>query len=307
MIATNHLLLKFISKESYVNDFLNGSLYMNSLHYFWNEYPLLQGISRKESITTENIETNTNNIAGTTDYKMSPAQADMLEGTAGFAISEDIKNDFGEYVLTDAMLRAVGFQYCNTLCFYRLDYVHEQPYINYDVPDMSQFGEYVVIIKDKGELLRRIAAASIRENIYFLSGDVRYKAPRYDGEETDLSERHHVFIKAGQYFDLNDFKITRECDCFQKMNKYSWQKEWRVAIYRGVKSTEAYKLEIGDIRDIAECVPAKDLAMKLDALFASNKIRISDKGFYGNISRRDLREKYYLLGDNKAEMFFCIG
>lgn len=42
----NYILLKFISsadksnKKKYLKDFLNGSLYMNTLNYFWNEYYL---------------------------------------------------------------------------------------------------------------------------------------------------------------------------------------------------------------------------------------------------------------------------
>ena len=30
-----HNLLKFISKKKYLEDFLNGKLYMNPLNYFW--------------------------------------------------------------------------------------------------------------------------------------------------------------------------------------------------------------------------------------------------------------------------------
>ena len=40
----DYILLKFISsadkcnRKKYLKDFLNGSLYMNTLNYFWNEY-----------------------------------------------------------------------------------------------------------------------------------------------------------------------------------------------------------------------------------------------------------------------------
>ena len=45
---TNYILLKFISQKSYVDDFLNGSLYMNSLYYFWNEYPFKEAAAKRD-------------------------------------------------------------------------------------------------------------------------------------------------------------------------------------------------------------------------------------------------------------------
>ena len=36
----NSILLKYISKKEYVDDFMAGNLYMNSLYYFWNEYAI---------------------------------------------------------------------------------------------------------------------------------------------------------------------------------------------------------------------------------------------------------------------------
>lgn len=44
ILAPDYILLKFISsadkcnRKKYLKDFLNGSLYMNTLNYFWNEY-----------------------------------------------------------------------------------------------------------------------------------------------------------------------------------------------------------------------------------------------------------------------------
>jgi hypothetical protein len=62
----------------------------------------------------------------------------MFEGTVGFDCTESIKSDFGEFMLSDGIVRAVGFQYCNTLSFYRLDYRFDFPHISYDVPNMSE-------------------------------------------------------------------------------------------------------------------------------------------------------------------------
>lgn len=303
----NHLILKFISEKQYATDFLNGNLYMNSLYYFWNEYPLLVAKQKKEKYITEHPEVNSDEIVIPIEYKLSPGQADLFEGTIGFSRSEIIKGDFGKYMLTDEILRSTGFQYCNTLSFYRLDYSYEPPFFNYDVPNLSEFGDYVVIIRDKGELQRRIGIASERENIDYLCGDIHYKALRCKGRETDLSDKPHLVMKADTLVDLNDYALTSKRDCFFKMDKYAWQKEWRVAIYRGVKDTGAYRLKIGDIRDIAECVSSKELVETLDKLLASDQIRPGGDGYYGNISRKEMKEKYYQLGDNKAELFFFLG
>jgi hypothetical protein len=304
---TNYILLKFISQKSYVDDFLNGSLYMNSLYYFWNEYPLKEAAAKRDEYINAHPEVDPENVTIPIDYKLSPAQADMFEGTIGFDTSNILKMDFGEHRLTDAIMRAVGFQYCNSLCFYRLDYVLDGMFIHYDVPNMKDFGDYVAIIKDKNKLLQRVNVAAKRESIDYLCGDVHYRGLKLEGKDTDVSTRHHIVLKCDALFDMADFNLKSKRDCFVKMDRYAWQKEWRIAAYRGMKDTNAYRLEIGDIRDIAECVPAEDLASTIDRLFRSGKIKTYDEGYYGNISRQDLKEKFYQLGDNKAEMFCFIG
>lgn len=304
---TNHILLKFISQKAFVDDFLNGSLYMNSLYYFWNEYPLTEAALKKDEFIKNHPEVNPDNVTIPIDYKLSPAQADMFEGTIGFDTSSILKKDLGDYLLSDAILRAVGFQYCNTLCFYRLDYNLEGIFIHYDIPNMKDFGDYVAIIKDKNDLLRRVNEAAKKEGIDYLCGDVNYKGLKLEGRDTDVSQKNHIVLKCDALFDLAKFNLKSKRDCLVKMDRYSWQKEWRIAVYRGVKDTTAYKLEIGNIRDIVKCVPAEDLASTVDKLFRSGEIKLSDSCYYGNISRKELREKYYQLGDNKAEMFCFMG
>lgn len=304
---TNHVLLKFISQKPFVEDFLNGSLYMNSLYYFWNEYPLREAAMNRNKIIKEHPDIDPDTVTVPIDYKLSPAQADMFEGTIGFDTSQFFKGDFGEHMLSDAIMRAVGFQYCDTLCFYRLDYRQDGIFLKYSVPNMNDFGDYVAIIKDKNELLRRVNAAAEREKIDYLCGDVYYRPLKLEGNNTDVSQRNHIVIKCDSQFDMADFNLGSRRDCFVKMDHYSWQKEWRIAAYRGVKDTEPYRLEVGDIRDIVECVQAGDLPATLDRMIVNGQIKNSDDGFYGNISRHDLKEKFYKLGDNKAEMFCFIG
>ena len=113
----NHLLLKFISSEAFVKDFLDGSLYMNSLYYFWNEYPMREAAEKREDYFEKHPDINPEEVIMPIEYILNPAQADMFEGTVGFSNSVDfVKEDIGDHLLTDIILRAVGFQYCDTLC-----------------------------------------------------------------------------------------------------------------------------------------------------------------------------------------------
>lgn len=41
-----------------------------------------------------------------------------------------------------------------------------------------------------------------------------------------------------------------ERDCFDKGAQYREQNEWRIALYRGEKSTTTYKLNVGNLSDI---------------------------------------------------------
>lgn len=139
---TNHLLLKFISSKKFVKDFLDGSLYMNSLYYFWNEYPMLEARGKREIYIKDHPDVNPQDVIMPIEYKLDPAQADMFEGTIGFSNNvEFVKTDIGEHLLSDVILRAIGFQYCNTLCFYRLDYNMDNQIIKYQVPNMNAFGD----------------------------------------------------------------------------------------------------------------------------------------------------------------------
>ena len=92
-----------------------------------------------------------------------------------------------------------------------------------------------------------------------------------------------------------------------KVDRYAWQKEWRIASYRGIKDTDAYRLEIGDIRDIVECVPTGGLASTVDRLFRFGVIKTYDDVYYGNISRQDLKEKFISLAITRLRCFVLLG
>ena len=101
-------------------------------------------------------------------------------------------------------------------------------------------------------------------------------------------------------------RITSKRDCFVKMDKYTSQSEWRLALYRGIKSTEAYTLEIGSIRDIATLVKTDKLADLIDGMFKNGSIKPGLDRYEGNIGRKEMSELFFRLGDNKADLFVVL-
>lgn len=314
-LYNSHVLLKFISKKEYVEDFLDGNLYMNSLYNLRGEKPVEDARMKKEAYLKAHPEVNPDSIAIPIQRTLSHGAEDILEGSIGYGsnISFNDKN-FEEHLLSDPIFRAVGFQYCNVLCFYRLDYTyrrsHGETSIFYKIPckKMSEFGEYVVIIKNKKKLLKRISRALKDMKYLYLCGNVDYEAPIKNGREVDFSEQGHLLLKADTTIDIKNVQFRpNELDCFSKTDNYDWQKEWRVALYRGKKDTSVFRLNIGDIKDIATYTKVKNLATTLDSIFIAKDIKRNTDGYFGNITREEMQEKFLQLGDNKTEMFTFIG
>ena len=304
-----HILLKFIGRSDWAESFLDGHLYMNTLYYFWNEYPFEVARREKEEYLRVHPGVEPDSISVPINNTLSRTQADMLEGTIG--LNDLVNADFGDGALTDTINRAVGYQYCNVCCFYRLDYTLQpvsfgQSIIRYDIPNMDGFGNYVVIIKDEAEFIRRINTAAKEKKFDFLCGDVHYKKLKKDGKPVDLSNRNHVALRTEDKVQIPDDMHTIR-DCFVKTDFYSFQHEWRVALYRGVKDTAAHVFHIGSLRDIACVVEKRKLATEIDNLFNAGEIKSSRDGYSGNISRREMKEKFVALGDNQMQMIMFVG
>ena len=219
------ILVKFISKKKYVDDFLSGKLYMNSLYYFWNEYPLEKAKQEKERIIKE-TGANPDDVLVPIKYDLNNQQADMFEGTIAFGRDRIIESDFRGNVLMDSAYRSVGYGYCNALCFYRLDYTISQNILSYNTGDMAGFGEYVVIIDNQSELIRRIHKKSEALGLKYLCGNVSYKRPKKNGVPIEINS-HHIMIKTDPPIDFSayntDGAIVYAHDAFMKMDKYKNQ------------------------------------------------------------------------------------
>ena len=286
-----HILLKFISQEKYLNDFLSGSLYMNSLYYFWNEF-VLEDVKKGKRIPLAELAKN--EVYG---------QADLFEGT--IETSEiDETNEIAEHIKMDICCRVVGYGYCNILSFYKLA-LNDMPlgFLYQLNKNMKSLGNYVAIIKDKDEFLRRINNKAEQEGFKFITGNVTYKQPMRNGVPRD--SKNAIILKSAETVELKQIKAGR--DAFVKMNKYAYQNEWRVALYRGQKNTSAYRLEVGELKDFVECCHIEDLEKSIDRLLQQNEIKLAEDYWYGNIKRREMKELFYKLGECKGELLIELG
>ena len=69
----------------------------------------------------------------------------------------------------------------------------------------------------------------------------------------------------------------------------------------------AYTLDVGDIRDIVHWVRSKDLNDEVRSMFLRKAIKKNSDRWQGNIDRTELRNLFYQLGDNKAEIMVVLG
>lgn len=313
MMADFHILMKFMSDE-YVGAFLDGKLHFNTLHFYREE-------SKRLAIEKYLADHPSETKVPVSALENPQAWADALEGTVGTGFDKHLDDALEGYLLTDVMYRSVGFQYCNTLCFYKLrcrivSLSAGRQKIEYDEPNMSGFGNSVVIIDDEKEFIRRVETGiknlqTQGQNLKFLCGDVVYLKPMKDDKESDIVQRHYLMLQSDRMIDIEEepYKdtLTSRRDCFVKGFNHSNEHEWRIALYRGVRDVCAYDgLQIGDIRDISHCVKKDGLIAEIDKMIKAGRARGDFNGYYGNIGRGEMRELFYKLGDNKAEEILFI-
>lgn len=210
-------LYKILDKQ-YVNDFIHGDLFMNTLSYF------------------RRIEKNC-------------AQGDQLEGVCG-SIRKDQLKQLGIYFdkgVQNAIQGNVSlvndyYGYNNVLCLYRFIIDDDNRCVSVPAEELRQFNDedaaskVVLRVKDTDLFLKQIAEAvekGLQEHKleYGVYGKVVY-------------ERSWLHA---------DGPGTRSA--FHKEPEYEYQNEWRLCILRRDLIDRPYKLNIGDITDIVEIIP----------------------------------------------------
>jgi hypothetical protein len=279
-------LIKYFGKKEYAQYFLAGNIYMNSLDYFWQ--------------------------TGFDDQK------DIFEGIICTINSEQCENfpdEFSEVLACDLRLRGKGFRYCNIACFFKGEFSPEfTPFgrtMKWSSDDrMDKFGSYVVIIVNEREFINRIHIAIKGTGYKYLCGDVHYHGLKKNGTPVADGPVLHLKTEGEEWsigVNIPENAVLTHRDVFDKWNRFSWQNEWRIALYRGVKDISPFELHIGDISDIAVLVPIAELENAMQKIVLRADCDCLENGYHGNISRKNMREAFYDLGDRKGVLMPTIG
>ncbi len=122
----------------------------------------------------------------------------------------------------------------HALCLYRMS---DEIDVN-GLKRMTEFGEFVVVIKDEQEFIRRLDIATQALEYMFLRRDVFY----YDESIEDEIEVMKLLSLGKEYFPF----LKRKAD-------FSYQKEYRYLIIDVAKSEEKWiKVNVGKLYDVAE-------------------------------------------------------
>ena len=277
-----NLLVKF---TDYADSFQAGHIYMNTLDFFWKN--------------------------GFEDQK------DILEGVFSSQRINDIQvkpddEEFMKYQLADFQFQAVGFSYCNVFCMSTvtlnpLAVFPQRNLCSIELPpNMEKFGQYAVVVDNETEYLRRTHFAAKRYQ--YLCGRVNYYLPM-NGDKLAEVNKPHILFKSRETFDMKIFGNQRKMyDSFDKIKKYEGQREWRLCLYRGEKSTEPFILEIGDISDITHKVRIERFEQELNRIkYRETSSLSSTIRYYGNVNRKTLRESFYHLGDDQVYILSLFG
>lgn len=268
---------KLVKFTNHAESFQNGCLYMNTMDYFWNN-----GFDEQKDILEGVI------------YSVSP------KNTTGF------DEEFLNVQASDFKIQAAGYAYCNIFCMSIIELLmlNNGNLIHTFSQEMQKFGEKAVIIDNESEYLRRINKAA--KDMKYLCGRVNYHKPYLEGNESH--PKHTVELKTTEKFDFSSIISNgRKYDAFDKNYKYRAQNEWRLCLYRGERTTDAYPFNIGDLHDITHVVDTKDFLKHFLKEAQKHTLEKGNICYYGNTNRSDLRNMFYELEDNKAWMISTIG
>lgn len=287
-----HQLIKYFANEDYAKQFLSGKLYMNSISHFWNN-----GFE---------------------------SQMDIFEG-----VSETIdKTKFGLLVYWqqildgDILFQLNAYAYCNLLCFYRVDMMPGaapdplgKPYalpgsctIHVPSENMKEFGTTVAIIHDERAFVDRVLQA-LEPGWLCVAGDVRYHGVkgRRGGRPGNAVFKAQGDFDAARY--ARPGTVSSRRDCFNKQEQYDFQREWRICLFRNVKDTDSYVLNVGGLSDIVELVPSDRIQERLLHLHAPcvpGIVPPQYSGYRGNITRNGFKEKLYAFDGGMGSIFMVM-
>ena len=245
--------------DKYVQDLLDGKLYMKTLDQFGN-------ITKRDSSSDNDF------------------RGDILEGYSesfGLGYNPHLYKEDGNGIVRDGILGSIDVLALRkkVYCLSAIDYFRPSHTLTKPSEKMKAFGKYAVIITDVAEFLKRVHQAF---NSYCKKDNASYRlAYNKVSYDVDLYDK----------FDYSEF---------HKSKSYSWQNEFRISLdfsegkfspailenvtdfakmtFPGKIETDNNPLslsdwtyfEIGDIRDICQCI-------EVDDLFSENSTSIQIK------------------------------
>ena len=234
-------------------------------------------------------------------------QRDMFEGVAQMQDPRDslFSEEYQNALCASIMIRAEAFQFCNLLCFHRHFYDPLRGCGTEIDPRIGEFGDCAVRITDPDAFINRVYAKAEQQGDICVSGPVAYHA--WD-------------------------EVVSEADCFDKLDFYSYQKEWRIAYLHkperlkalagkrrnnGVSTEyyeEPYVLHIGRLDDIAATVSAKEIIEHTHSVYGtcySNMEMLSRRSlqsaFSGWRGRPEFRSKVLSLDGGALSPILIVG
>lgn len=235
-------------------------------------------------------------------------QKDTFEGVVQMQDPKKspLAKEVQEVLSSSVMIRADAFQYCNLLCFCRNFYNPRTGMRSTFDSCIREFGEYAIRITDPDSFFNRVHAKAEQQGDVCISGPVTYRK-----------------------FD----EVVEQTDCFDKLEQFYYQKEWRIAYLHkperlkalarkraksnsslGPYYEEPYMLHLGRLDDIAEIVETRTLFESPEKLFGTRVFtqenllwKATDAAFSGWGDRSAFRNKVLSLNEGKCAPIFTIG
>ena len=223
-------LIRFFEKKEYMNDFLDGNLYMNSIGHFW------------------------------TMGQPNP-QDDLLEGTTETLSAEDLKNKYGmelpesfsSHIQIPVMNRAEGYQFVHILCFYLHEYDAVLKLATRIPRSIKGLGKYAVKIDNVQAFVDLLFEKIYREHLYGLMGPIEYKNPTEEYDYMDCFNKYktHQDEHEWRFVLIPDFEKAKEEA--QRLRNENLNKDPTMPVSRYDKSIY---FKVGGLRHIAQVVDA---------------------------------------------------
>lgn len=231
-------LIRFFEKKEYVEDFLNGKLFMNSIGHF-----------RKSGMAVQN------DIAEGIGETLTPEKFDSK-------YKSNITTYFDKkHFLFPFMTSIEAMKYCHVCCFSLHEYDDNNKIVAQIPYEMRKMGKYAVIVRNVQKFVDTIYDKLVSEKLYGLMGPITYHAPTEELEYADLFDKYdnHSHEKEWRFALIPDYERAKNL-----------AKEDENRVY-----DEHCYFNIGDIRHIAEEVDIDTLFNDIGVLYTKKSVKYS--------------------------------